>query len=147
MSWTLDADTGKWIWGRTASSWTRYDSYWGGKHQALAKMVHRLVDSEPRRIGSKLKEHATRFTEIDGMEVLAVDHRRGITTDRNHLRAQRELHLVVRHPPGDVVDGPGAPRAVGEATDAAHINEAFPPRHCRPHIAAWWHRHSRRGTP
>src|SRR5919109_4447895 len=41
-----------------------------------SERLSRLVDRESRPVGRDLEEHATRLTEIDRMEVLAVDDRR-----------------------------------------------------------------------
>src|ERR1700760_1396673 len=53
-----------------------------------------LVDQKSRRVGCDLKEHAARFTKVDGMEVLAVEYRRYVQPCSRQLRLPRALRFV-----------------------------------------------------
>src|SRR5262249_50437753 len=44
--------------------------------QTRAQQLRRLVDGETRQVRGDLEEHATRLTEVDRVEILAVLHRR-----------------------------------------------------------------------
>src|SRR5262249_7255497 len=109
----------------------------GGKGQALAEMLERLVRREAGADGGDLEEDAARLAEVDRLEVETVDDGRGACARLEDPVAPR---LVVLHlgRPRDVVHGSGAGKAgvrrrlveaVGRAARvAAHLPGGVPQR-------------------
>ena len=91
--------------------------------ELFAESLDRLVDCEARRIGGELEQNAARLAKVYGMEVIAIDHRRRMEAGSFDGAAHRELRCIVRHPKSDVMHGPRAADAAGEAADGAHVDE------------------------
>jgi len=43
--------------------------------EGFSQPFRRLVDGEPRRIGSEFKQNTSRFPKVNGAEVAAIEHR------------------------------------------------------------------------
>src|SRR6266550_519037 len=78
-----------------------------GEREAFAESLERLVDDEARADGRNLEEDAARLTEVDGLEVEAVDDGRRVGTGGGDSFLPR-LVFLRRRGPGHVVDGAGA---------------------------------------
>src|SRR6185436_7609508 len=75
--------------------------------QLLAERLERLVDREARARGGQLEQHAARLTEVDRLEVVAVDHLGRVRAVLGHPLLPLLVVLVGRVP-GDVVNRPAA---------------------------------------
>ena len=65
--------------------------------------------AKPMSRDGELEQHAARLAEVDGVEVLAVDDRRGVRAGARRRGARIAVELgVVGRRPRDVVDRPGA---------------------------------------
>src|SRR5579884_3484086 len=69
-----------------------------------AQRLHRLIGGKARWAGGDLENHAARLAEVDGVEVLPVQHWRDIQSSIDEPLAPFALSLVVGHPPRDVVN-------------------------------------------
>src|SRR5688572_5282370 len=81
------------------------------QHEVLAKRRDILIHREPRTVGRDLEQHAAGFEEVYGLEPEPVDHLRRPALGRRDALAHRELGVIVRHAPGDVVDATRPPRS------------------------------------
>ena len=101
----------------------------GREPQRLTEVVGRLVYGEAGRRGGDLEQDALRLTEVDRVEVVAVDHGRDM-----HARGGDPLlprHMVdIGRVPRDVMDGAGplgpmlARRLIGPVERAGRTGEA-----------------------
>lgn len=78
----------------------------GRKAQLLTEMSRILVDGEAWRGRGELEQDVLRLAEIDGVEVVAVDHRSWMHARVGDTLLPMHMVLVMRMP-GDVVHGPG----------------------------------------
>src|SRR6266851_2513810 len=81
------------------------------QHQALAQMRGFLVHGKARAHRGNLEQHAARLAKVNGLEPVAVDDRRRLSTGRDDAIAPRDL-LVVKRGPGDVMNRPGSRHSV-----------------------------------
>src|SRR2546423_14840252 len=75
----------------------------GRQAERGAELFGWLVDGEARAVGRDLEQDATRFAEIDRLEVPAVDDRRHVAAGTHEQVAPAHLGLRVGRPPSDVV--------------------------------------------
>src|SRR5438046_8254428 len=75
--------------------------------EPFAEMLWILVDRESRTHRRDLEKHAARLAEVDGLEPVAVDHRRRAGAGLDHSIAPVKL-LIVERSPGDVMHRPRA---------------------------------------
>src|SRR3954466_14742829 len=70
-------------------------------------MIDRLVGGKARPVGGDFEEDAAGLAEINGMKILAIDHRRDAKAERVQFFAELHLLLFVFRAEGDVMDGTG----------------------------------------
>ncbi len=68
-----------------------------------------------------------RLAKIDRVEIVPIDHRRGLEPRLRDPLAYPELRGVVGNAPRDVVDRSRSPGAAHEAADRAHVNDGSGP--------------------
>ena len=76
----------------------------GRQLQVGAQRVRRLVGGKAGRIGGHLEDDATGLVEVDGVEVLAIEHRGDVQAGVHQSLAPPLLRRVVGKAPGDVMD-------------------------------------------
>src|SRR3954449_1048199 len=92
--------------------------------QRLAEVLGVLVDGEAGRGRGDLEQDALRLLEVDGVEVVAVDHRRDVHAGPGDALLPGDV-LVVARVPGDVVHGAGALHAALVGGVVAPVEVAF----------------------
>src|SRR5260370_2525937 len=97
------------------------------QHEALPELGDRLVYGKAGWVGGELEHPAPRLAKIDRVEVVPIDHRRGVEPRLCDQLTHLELHAVVGDTPGHVVDRPRAASAVHEAAYRAHVHDGSRP--------------------
>src|SRR5881396_1330776 len=122
MSVAVGAGTGRWMGGRIASISARCASYWRG---SIRRSPSRVTD--PPGFGGELEQHSARLAKIDRVEVVPIDHRRGLEPRQRDPLAHPELRGVVGDAPRHVVDRSRSPGAAHETADRAHVHDGSGP--------------------
>src|SRR6266567_436818 len=78
----------------------------GWQFQRRTKAFQSLVSCKAGRISRDLKQHPTGFTEVDGMEILAIDDRRNVIFEFREGFPPLHLLGICCRSPCHVMDGP-----------------------------------------
>src|SRR2546423_8241364 len=93
-----------------------------------------FIDGESRTLGRELEENSAGLREINRFEPEAIDHRRGARAAFLHTLADFELVRFIIHPPGEMMNAAGPPRAATgrRALVKIQIGPGFPTGYAIP---------------
>ena len=75
--------------------------------ERLAEMFHRFIRGKPRTVSRDFEQDSPRLAEVDGMEILPIDHGSDVEPERRQRFTPLQLCCLVRYPECDMMHRAG----------------------------------------